>query len=176
MKKLFFIFSFLIVSNFCFGQIGVSDFIKLQDGNFIGSLWEPRGVVTYDSKQYGLTFYLRTSDTYLDILTGHKISIEFKDGSREIYDILTSNKEYSNTIVNHKVIDIYNRMFFIYPNFEKLCSIEILKFVIQRTNGKIWVIEVKQKRAKKLLNEFKEAMNNAEKSYNIKVNNNNYFN
>ena len=166
---------FALCSN-CYSQVGNSDFINLQNGSFLGSLWEPRGMVTYDSKQYGLTFCLRTSNTYLDILSGHKVSIEFKDGTREIYNITNSDKNYSNTVANHIVIDIYTRIICINPNFEKLCSTEISKFVIQRSNGNVWIIDVKPKRAKKMLKEFKEAMEVSKKSYNTRVNNNNYFN
>jgi len=176
MKKLFFIFNFLFVSIFSFGQIGNSEFIDLEDGKFVGSLWEPRAAITYDSNKYGFVFLIKTSDTYLDIFPGHKVSIEFNDGTRELYEIKVSNKEYTNKIIAHSLVHIYTRTFIIYPNFEKLCSTEISRFVIQRTNGQIWIINVKSKRAKKLLNEFKESMNIAKNSYNLKVNNNNYFN
>ena len=53
---------------------------------------------------------------------------------------------------------------------------EIKRIVIQRENGNIWVIDTKEKRAKKLMTEFKNEMAVAKNKYQTKVKNIDYFN
>ena len=73
-------------------------------------------------------------------------------------------------------LDIEKGHVLIYPNYEVLISKPIRTIVIQRTNGKVWIIETKAKRAKKLLVEFKKSMSEAYSSYKNKIANDNYFN
>ncbi len=118
---------------------------------------------------------MNTSDTYLDISEGHKVSIEYTDSTREVLEVKAAPKSYSNTIINHRVVDIYQRRVLVYPNYDNLTQKEIRRIVIQRTNGKVWIIDTKPKRAKKLLKEFANAMQEAVASYRTKVSNDNYF-
>ena len=141
----------LIVALHIQAQFGIANkALSLQDNSFVGILWEPTGTINYSEKNgegvYGLVISMNTSDTYLDIEKGHKVSIEFIDDTREVLLVQEVDKSYSNTVV------------------------------IQRTNGKVWIIETKAKRAKKLLVEFKKSMSEAYSSYKNKIANDNYFN
>ena len=119
---------------------------------------------------------MNTIDTYLDIEKGHKVSIEFIDDTREVLLVQEVDKSYSNTVVNYRIVNVYKTNVLIYPNYEVLISKPIRRIVIQRTNGKVWIIETKAKRAKKLLVEFKKSMSEAYSSYKNKIANDNYFN
>ena len=170
----------LVFYNDVSAQVGIAKTaISLQDNSFVGSLWKPDGTVNYTEEKgagvYGLVISMNTSDEYLDIYEGHKVSIEYTDESREILEIIAAPTSYDNTVINHRVVDIYQRRILIYPNFENLTTKEIKRIVIQRTNGKVWIIETKPKWAKKLPNEFAKAMQEALESYRIRVSNNNYF-
>lgn len=180
MKKLFvFIFCFSVALN-ASAQVGIAKkALSLQDNSFAGILWEPTGTVNYTEENnvgiYGFVISMNTSDTYLDIEVGHKVSIEYTDDTREVLVVDAAPKSYDNTIINHRVVDIYQRRVLIYPNFENLLHKEIKRIVLQRTNGKVWTIDTKPKRAKKLLSEIARAMGEAKESYNTKVANDNYF-
>lgn len=84
------------------------------------------------------------------------MSIEFIDDTREVLLVQEVDKSYSNTVVNYRIVNVYKTNVLIYPNYEVLISKPIRRIVIQRTNGKVWIIETKAKRAKKLLVEFKK--------------------
>ena len=180
MKKLL-IFLFAAMLQTGYAQVGIANkALSLQDNSFVGSLWEPRGTVNYTEENgtgiYGLVISLNTSDDYLDILEGHKVAIEYTDETKEVLDVKAAPKSYDNTVVNHKVVSIYQRRVLVYPNYENLVQKEIKRIVIQRTNGKVWIIETKPKRAKKLQKEFATAMQEAVASYKTKVSNDSYFN
>ena len=153
--------------------------MSLEDNSFAGILWEPTGTVNYTEENnvgiYGFVISLNTNDAYLDIEVGHKVSIEYTDETREVLVVDAAPKSYDNTIANHRVVDIYQRRVLIYPNFDNLIHKEIKRIVLQRTNGKVWTINTKPKRAKKLLSELAKAMDEAKESYKTKVANDNYF-
>lgn len=169
------------VTLYASAQVGIANkALSLQDNSFVGILWEPTGTVNYQELNgegsYGLVISLNTSDTYLDIEAGHKVSIEFTDETREIYPVQLSEKSYDNTIVSHQVVSNYTRRILIFPNYESLTTKQIKRIVIQRNNGKVWIIETKPKRGGKLIKEFAEAMSEAYESYKTKVSNDSYFN
>ena len=171
----------LIVALHIQAQFGIANkALSLQDNSFVGILWEPTGTINYSEKNgegvYGLVISMNTSDTYLDIEKGHKVSIEFIDDTREVLLVQEVDKSYSNTVVKYRIVNVYKTNVLIYPNYEVLISKPIRRIVIQRTNGKVWIIETKAKRAKKLLVEFKKSMSEAYSSYKNKIANDNYFN
>ena len=179
MKK-FLIFIFAALAQYSSAQVGIAKkALSLQDNSFVGSLWEPNGTVSYTEKNgtglYGLVISLNTSDDYLDIFEGHKVSIEYTDDTREVLEVKSAPKSYSTTTVSHRVVSIYQRCILVHPNYDNLTQKEIKRIVIQRTNGKVWTIETKPKRAKKLTKEFATAMQEAVASYKTKVANDNYF-
>lgn len=179
MKKVL-ILLFAVLLQHASAQVGIAKkALSLQDNSFVGSLWEPNGTVNYTEENgtgvFGLVISLNTSDDYLDIFEGHKVSIEYTDDTREVLEIKAAPKSYNNTVVNHRVVSIYQRRVLVYPNYDNLTQKEIKRIVIQRTNGKVWIIETKPKRAKKLLKEFVNAMQEAQTSYKTKVSNDNYF-
>lgn len=179
MKK-FLILIFALLVQHASAQVGIArKALSLQDNSFVGILWEPCGTVNYTEENgtgiYGLVISLNTKDDYLDIFEGHKVSIEYTDDTKEILEVKAATKSYDNTIISHQVISIYQRRIFIYPNYDYLTQKEIKRIVIQRTNGKVWTIETKPKRAKKLTKEFTNAMKEAAESYKAKVANDNYF-
>ncbi len=181
MKKIILSLFVWSVTLYTSAQIGIANkALSLQDNSFVGILWEPTGTVNYQEVNgegiYGLVISLNTSDTYLDIEAGHKVSIEFTDYTREIYPIQISDKSYDNTIINYDVVSIYTRRILIFPDYENLTTKQIKRIVIQRNNGKVWIIETKPKRGKKLIKEFAESMSEAYESYKIKVSNDAYFN
>ncbi len=162
-------------------QVGIcKTALSLEDNSFVGSLWEPNGTVNYTEENgvgiYGLVIALNTSDEYLDIYEGHKVSIEYTDDTREVLEVEAAPTSYDNTIVSNSVINIYQRRVLVYPNYENLTQKQIKRIVIQRTNGKVWIINTTPKRAKRLPKEFAKAMQEALSSYKTKVSNNNYFN
>lgn len=180
MRNKLLLFLFLLISISAKAQVGIcKKAVSLEDNSFVGSLWEPTGTVNYTESNgqglYGLVISMNTSDTYLDMEIGNKVSIEYTDSTREIVTIQSSSKSYSNTIISHKVVDIYERNVLVYPKFDDLIHKSLKRIVIQRGNGNVWIIETKPKRAKKLPEEFQKAMNEAQASYKTKVSNNNYF-
>ena len=79
------------VTLYASAQVGIANkALSLQDNSFVGILWEPTGTVNYQELNgegsYGLVISLNTSDTYLDIEAGHKVSIEFTDVTRSKLD------------------------------------------------------------------------------------------
>lgn len=161
-------------------QIGfANEALSLEDNKFVGIVWEPKGLVTYEKLNgdgtYGLLISLKSDDTYYDVLEGYKVSIEFTDETRQVLSVTMSETSYDNMVVQNTITDIYMRRILIYPDFKDLTTKTIKRFVIQRSNGKILIIDTKPKRAKKLLNEFKKAMSEACSSYNNKVSNDDYF-
>lgn len=181
MKSKLLFFLFLLIPISIKAQIGICNkALSLQDNSFVGSLWEPTGTVNYTEKDgqgiYGFVISMNTSDTYLDMEEGYKVSIEYNDSTREVLVIQSSAKSYSNTVINHRIIGIYKRNILVYPNFENLTHKLLKRIVIQRSNGNVWIIDTKPQRAKKLIEEFKKAMDEAKSSYKTKVSNNNYFN
>ena len=178
-KTLIFLIAIAFLQNVS-AQVGIcKTALSLEDNSFVGSLWEPTGTVNYTEENgtglYGLVIALNTSDEYLDIYEGHKVSIEYTDDTREVLDIEAAPTSYDNTIVNHSVVNIYQRRVLVYPNYENLTQKQIKRIVIQRTNGKVWIINTIPKRAKRLPKEFANAMQEALSSYKTKVSNNNYF-
>ena len=161
-------------------QIGsCKEQFSLEDNSFVGSFWEPKGTISYTEKdgvgKYGFIISIFTDDTYLDCNIGHKVSIEYTDDTKELYEIVNNPKSYETKVVAHKIVSIYQRMLLIYPNFENLSNKCIKRIVIQRANGKVWAIDTKPKRAKKLMTEIPKAMKEAYESYLSKVSNDNYF-
>ena len=108
---------------------------------------------------------MRTSDNYLDISTGNKVSIEFTDSTREVLDIKDVAQKYSNTVSNYRIIDIYQTNILVYPNYSNLTNKQLNRIVIQRNSGNVWIINTKPKRAKKLIKEFTKAMQEAVSNY-----------
>ena len=181
MKKFLFFTFMLFLSINTYAQIGMcSKALSLQDNSFVGGLWEPTGTVNYTEKNgegiYGLVISMNTSDTYLDMEIGYKVSVEYTDSTREVLTIAETAKNFGTKIVSHSVVEIYKRNILIYPNYDNLTSKTLNRFVIQRGNGNVWIINTKPKRAKKLIPEFQKAMQEAKSSYKAKVSNDNYFN
>ena len=181
MKQFLSIIFMCICSTISYSQVAVSPTeLSLADNKFVGSLWEPKGTVSYTKENnkelYGLVISLNTSDDFLDIYIGHKVSIEYIDGTRDIYVIKNSTKVLKIKKVGYNNINVYNCNIFITPNYENLINKEIKRIVIQRENGNIWVIDTKEKRAKKLMTEFKNEMAVAKNKYQTKVKNIDYFN
>ena len=171
----------LFLSINTYAQIGMcSKALSLQDNSFVGGLWEPTGTVNYTEKNgegiYGLVISMNTSDTYLDMEIGYKVSVEYTDSTREVLTIAETAKDFGTKIVSHSVVEIYKRNILIYPNYDNLTSKTLNRFVIQRGNGNVWIINTKPKRAKKLIPEFQKAMQEAKSSYKTKVSNDNYIN
>lgn len=181
MKKVLFVFLLSLVFNYAKAQVGIANTaLSLEDNSLVGALWEPTATVNYTENSgqgiYGLVIAMRTSDNYLDISTGNKVSIEFTDSTREVLDIKDVAQKYSNTVSNYRIIDIYQTNILVYPNYSNLTNKQLNRIVIQRNSGNVWIINTKPKRAKKLIKEFTKAMQEAVSNYKIKVSNNNYFN
>ena len=181
MKKYPLIFLLVSLCYTSLAQVGVSNSeLSLEDNQMFGIIWEPVGLVSYAETNgtgiYGLTIFIKNSDDYLDIDIGHKVSIEYTDGTREVLTIQGTSSHYYTKVISNSVVGIYRRSALIYPDFNNLRSKDIQRIVIQRTNGKIWTINTTSRRAKKLKKEFAKAMQEAYSSYMTKVANNNYFN
>ena len=102
----------LIVALHIQAQFGIANkALSLQDNSFVGILWEPTGTINYSEKNgegvYGLVISMNTSDTYLDIEKGHKVSIEFIDDTREVLLVQEVDKSYSNTVVNYRIVNVH---------------------------------------------------------------------
>ena len=153
--------------------------LSLEDNQWINLFWEPTGQVAYSEtdtcSEYGLWISVRRSDDYLPTGEGKKIAIEFADGTKEVYEILQTDHECFTRLFDHRLIDVYDVGMLILPDFESLVTKRIQRIVIQLDNGDAHVINTKPKRAKKLLKEFEEAMQQAKASFQQKVVNNNYF-
>jgi len=190
MKKSFFSWMTIVLMAFMFAgfatvpayaQMGVaSQRVSLEDNSLIGIIWEPMGTVYYYEEDgrgiYVLEIRIKTSSGYLGVEKGNKVSIEYVDGTREVVDVLHSETHYQQEVSNGKVTEIYMRDIMVCPDFNALTTKQLKRFVIQRTNGNMWIIDTAARRSKKLLREFSEAMSSAVQSYRRKVNNNNYFN
>lgn len=162
-------------------QMGVaSERVALEDNSLIGIIWEPMGTVYYYEQDgrgiYGFEIRIKTSNGYLGVQKGNKVSIEYVDGTREVVAVVHSETHYQREVSNNKVTEIYMRDIMVYPDFNALATKQLKRFVIQCTNGNMWTIDTAARRSKKLLHELPDAMSSAVQSYRRKVNNNNYFN
>ena len=153
--------------------------LSLEDNSFVGIIWEPTGTVNYTeiegNPSYGLVVVITTSNQYLDVEPGNKISIEFTDDTREVCEIGVTDKSYNNMVSSGRVVEMFSRNMLIHPNFDNMTSKQIKRIVIQRDNGNVWIINTKPKRAKKLVSEFQNAMKEAKADYQTRVTNEDYF-
>lgn len=181
MKRLLVISSMAItmLQSVCAQQLGASKPFALEDNAFVGKLWEPYGTIKYTEKDdvgaYGLSIWIKTGDDYLDISKGHKVSIEFSDGTRNLSSVLGVSTNFTTKIVSNSVVSVYHTIVLTKPDVEELTQKQIKRIVLQRTNGKVFVIEPTQRRSKKLMAEISNAMKEAVQSYKTKVANDNYF-
>ncbi len=170
----------LTMTSSSLAQVGIStESIALEDNNFIGIIWEPEGDVTYSEKngqpRYGFLIAVKTSDNYLAVKEGNKVSIEYTDDTREVVEISSVGTYFSTQTVSNSVVSIYRRNMLVYPDFGALTTKLLKRIVIQRNNGNTWIINTTARRAKKILKELPAAMKSAEDSYKQKAANDSYF-
>lgn len=181
MKRIFILVALLVtlITTTSAQQLGASKPLALEDNAFVGMLWEPYGTIKYTEKEgvgaYGFSIWIKTNDDYLDIEKGHKVSFEFTDGTRELSSVLNVSTNFTTKIVNNAVVSIYHSIILTKPNVEDLTRKQIKRIVLQRLNGKVYIIEPTPRRSKKLLTEIGQAMKEAVQSFKTKVANDNYF-